>query len=182
MKQAMINSMKNGGNDELYTPSYAVLPILKHIPKSVKTIWCPFDTKESNIVKVLIEKGYQVIATHIEEGLDFFTTDIKCDLIISNPPYSIKDDIIERCYKLGYPFMLLLPITTLEGVFRGNMFRDCGLGVIVLDRRVEFMDKKSNYFNTSWFCSTFLGLKFEKLEKTKEVKTDIGLKRTGDLF
>lgn len=31
-------------NDEFYTPSYAIKPIMKYI-KSNSVIWCPFDTR-----------------------------------------------------------------------------------------------------------------------------------------
>ena len=40
----------NSGNDEFYTPEYAIEPIMKHIPAGSK-IWCPFDTKESLFVQ-----------------------------------------------------------------------------------------------------------------------------------
>lgn len=36
----------NSGNDEFYTPRYAIEPIAKYIPKG-STIWCPFDTEQS---------------------------------------------------------------------------------------------------------------------------------------
>jgi len=39
-------SAKQKGNNEFYTPEYAITPILKHIPKGVKTIWCPCDTEQ----------------------------------------------------------------------------------------------------------------------------------------
>ena len=39
-----------GNNDECYTPNYAVLPILKYIPKEA-VIWCPLDTEECEFVK-----------------------------------------------------------------------------------------------------------------------------------
>lgn len=44
---------KVSGNDEAYTPAYAVTPILKYIPKS-SVVWCPFDTLESEFVKQII--------------------------------------------------------------------------------------------------------------------------------
>lgn len=37
------------------------------------------------------------------------------DLIITNPPYSFKDQFLKRAFELDKPFMMLLPITTLEG-------------------------------------------------------------------
>lgn len=40
------------GNDEFYTPTYAILPMLKYLRKG-SNILCPFDTEESNFVKVL---------------------------------------------------------------------------------------------------------------------------------
>ena len=41
-------------NDEYYTPSYAVYPIMEKIPKG-SVIWCPFDKESSNFVKVFKE-------------------------------------------------------------------------------------------------------------------------------
>jgi hypothetical protein len=63
-----------------------------------------------------------------------------------------------------------MPITALEGISRGRMFRSMGnrFGVLVLDRRVEFTGK-SVWFNTSWFCRDILPgqLVFAELEKDK---------------
>jgi len=157
MKKAMIDYIKKGPNDEIYTPSYAVEPILKYISKD-KIIWCPFDKEESQFVKLLKERGNKVIYSHKDEYKNFFEYEPdKWDIIVSNPPYSIKDEVLERCYILKKPFALLLPITTLEGIKRGKLFRENGLQVLVLDKRVEFLEymnkgKKNNWFNTSYFC------------------------------
>ena len=68
-------------------------------------IWCPFDTEDSLFVKLFRQAGYQVIATHIANGQDFFTIDPpKCDYIISNPPYSVKGEVLQRLFDLGIPF------------------------------------------------------------------------------
>jgi hypothetical protein len=39
-------------SDEWYTPADRVKTIERYLPKSI-TIWCPFDTEQSNFVKVL---------------------------------------------------------------------------------------------------------------------------------
>ena len=84
-------------NDEYYTPAYAIEPIVKYI-KTGSTIWCPFDTKDSNYVKVFKDKGFKVIYGHISTGQDFFNVDVpKCDYIISNPPYSKKGQYLTGC-------------------------------------------------------------------------------------
>lgn len=59
-------------NDEYFTPSYAVYPIMKCL-KAGTTVWCPFDTKESEFVKVLSEHGFTVIYGHIRTGQDYYT-------------------------------------------------------------------------------------------------------------
>ena len=80
-------------SDEYYTPKFAVLPIVKYID-SHKTIWCPFDTENSEYVKLFRESGHKVIATHISNGENFFEVNCpKCDYIISNPPYSSKLEV-----------------------------------------------------------------------------------------
>ena len=35
MKKAMIDYMKKEKNDELYTPEYAIFPLLKYLPKNI---------------------------------------------------------------------------------------------------------------------------------------------------
>lgn len=91
MKKAMINYIKSTKNDELYTPREAVYPILKYLDKS-KIYWECTDFGDSNIRKVLVENGFNVIATRKEE-FDFLKDDplFKFDVIITNPPYSIKN-------------------------------------------------------------------------------------------
>lgn len=155
MKKAMINYMQTDKNDELYTPAYAVKPLLKYIPSNVKKIWCPCDTMDSQIVKVLQDAGYVIITSHISQGGDFFTycPNEEFDMIITNPPYSIKDEMLERCYSFCKPFSLLLPLTALEGIKRGKMYRKHGISVIVMDQRAEFTGKNGVWFNTSWFIS-----------------------------
>ncbi|MBR1653656.1 MAG: tRNA (adenine-N(6)-)-methyltransferase [Clostridia bacterium] len=170
MKKAMIDYMQNIKNDELYTPEYAVKPLLKYLPKNA-VIWECTDFGSSNITKVLRNNGFKVVNTNkaeidfLEDNIDFYF-----DMIITNPPYSLKDEFIKKCYEYKKPFALLLPITSLEGIERGKMFRKNGIELLVFDRRCNFIydnAKKSNWFNTSWFCYNILPkqLIFEELKK-----------------
>jgi hypothetical protein len=141
--------------DELYTPEEAVKSILSYIPDNVKVIWEPTAILESKIVKVLEEAGYKVVKSHIQDGKDFFTYEPEeYDMIITNPPYSIKDKFLKRAFQLEKPFMMLLPITTLEGKVRGKMFSENKIQVIIPNKRFNFIEeKKGAWFQTSWFCS-----------------------------
>lgn len=53
-----LDLVANSGNDEFFTPLYAIEPILKYVkPNSV--VWCPFDTEKSLFVKALKQGGIQ---------------------------------------------------------------------------------------------------------------------------
>lgn len=166
MKQTMINYIKKPKFDDLYTPEYAIKPLLKYIPKGI-TIWECCDFGKSEITRLLKEHGCKVISTGKKENFFEYVPNEKIDIIITNPPYSLKNEFLERCYEWNKPFCLLLPLTSLEGKIRGNMFRKNGIELLVLDSRVDFTGKKSCWFNVSWFCWKVLPkqLVFEKLIK-----------------
>ena len=158
VKQAMVDYMQKPLFDDLYTPDEAILPLLKYIKPSW-TVWEPTDFGGSRITAMLKANGNSVITSHIQDGQSFFdyTPQGNYNIIITNPPYSLKTEFLGRLYSIGKPFAVLLPITALEGIERGRLYRDYGIEVLVLDRRVNFMkQKKNNWFNTSWFCSNIL--------------------------
>jgi hypothetical protein len=160
--KAKVDYIINGPNDEYYTPIEAVEMILPFIPESVKTIWECTAIKESRIVEVLRVNGYDVIPSHIDDGKDFLTYKPveDYDIIITNPPYSLKYEFLKRAFSLKKPFMFLLPTTTLEGKKRGKLFRENNIQLLVPDGRFSFTQKKNGaWFHTSWFT---YGLGLEK--------------------
>lgn len=159
-------------SDETYTPAYAVKPILKHIPYGVSKIWCPFDMEDSEYVKILSNAGYEVFATHIDNGQNFFEYEPKeYDCIISNPPFSIKDVILKRLDELGKPYAVLLPLPSLQGQKRFPYLKNCQ--ALIFDKRINFFKNKETKeilkgvaFASIYVCKDFLekDLIFEKLE------------------
>ena len=88
-----LTSDTTASGDEMYTPFYAVTPIVKHLKNSgYKTIWCPFDEEWSAYVRRFREEGFNVIRSSLSDGKDFFEyePDESYDVIISNPPFSKK--------------------------------------------------------------------------------------------
>lgn len=134
-------------NDEFYTPKYAITPLLKYL-KPNSLIWCPFDTSESNFVKVLVEEGHRVDYSHISNGEDFFEIEsTDCDYIISNPPYSLKAQVFERLFKLNKPFAMLVGVVGLfESKKRFDMFNNNNFEIMYFDKRIsyfkDFSDEK----------------------------------------
>ena len=133
-------------NDEYYTPPHGVLPIVKYL-KPNSTIWCPFDTEDSQYVKVLSEKGFTVVHSHIsEQDGDFFTHEVpSCDYIISNPPYSKKGEVFKRLYEIGKPFAMLI---NFQGIFdhkeRFELFKNHRVELMYLSPRVNYIKPDSN--------------------------------------
>lgn len=95
-----MDEVAGSGNDEFYTPLYAVKPIFKYL-KSNSLIWCPFDTDESYFVKYGKQLGHQVVNTHLNMGWDFFNTKLSQtpDYIISNPPIPEKQKSYRGCLR-----------------------------------------------------------------------------------
>lgn len=171
-----INKSMNNKNDERYTPPILVEPILKYI-KPNSTIWCPFDTENSEFVILLKEAGYNVIYSHIDLGQDFFDYEPieKYDYIISNPPFSRKLDILDRLYKLNKPFAMLMNIECLNYQVVGEFFLDKELQLLIVDKKVSF-DGNTASFNTSYFCRNILpkDLMFYHLENNNTGVNFIG--------
>lgn len=156
MMSNWLNAKSFNLKDEYYTPPILVEPILKYI-KPYSTIWCPFDTKESEFVKLLTKAGHKVIYSHIWLGQDFFKYEPNepYDYIISNPPFSLKLKVFERLYKLNKPFAMVcgLPILNYQEV--GEFFLDKELQLLIVDKKVSF-DGNTASFNNSYFCYKML--------------------------
>lgn len=170
-----LDKVANSGNDEFYTPLYAIKPIAKYLGDG-GTIWCPFDTEQSLFVKYFKELGYNVIATHLESGTDFFNCDIpKCDYIISNPPYSLKGEVLDRLFSLNIPFAMLVGVVGLfESKKRFNMFKNNDFEIMYFDKRVAYFksyeEQKPSLnppFSSVYVCSKILPKQiiFEEIEK-----------------
>ncbi len=156
-----------GNNDEKLTPNYAVEPLVKFIDKT-KTIWCPFDTEQSEFVKVFKENGFKVIFSHISEGKDFFNYEPKkWDVIISNPPFTGKRKVFERALSFNKPFALLMTNTWLNDSAPKKLFKEKDLQLLMFEQRIQFDNQNKITFSSSYFCWNFLPKQIimEKLKK-----------------
>lgn len=150
-----------GTNDECLTLEYAVRPILKYIPKDA-VVWCPFDTAESNFVKLIKANGNKVIHSHISEGKDFYTYEPSehWDCIVSNPPFTNKRLIFERALSFGKPFALIMSNTWLNDTAPKQLFAERDLQLLMFDKRMRFLNngeiQNKITFSSSYFCYNFL--------------------------
>ena len=161
MKQVTETMFSKGNNDECYTPEYGVTPILKYIPKDA-TVWCPFDTIESEFVKQ-IGLTNPVIHTHLNDGEDFlnFEPTQPWDVIISNPPFTNKRKFFERALSFNKPFALIMTNTWLNDSAPKVLFKDKQLQLMMFDKRMEFIQPNGVVsgkitFSSSYYCWNFL--------------------------
>lgn len=156
--------------DELYTPENAVVPLLKYLSQN-SIIWecAEKETEDGNITKVLRENRFKVITTSIHNGYDFLNCELPegINCIITNPPFSLKNEFLKRCYEIGLPFTLLLPIQALDTKQRFELFIKYGIDLIIFDKRVNYIGSNgSPPFASAWFTNKILPQKliFERLK------------------
>ena len=171
-----LSTTKFNKKDEYYTPPILVKPILKYLkPKS--TIWCPFDTEDSEFVIQLKEQGHKVIYSHIWYGQDFFNYEPTehYDYIISNPPFTKKLEVLKRLYELDKPFAMILGLPILNYQEVGEFFLNKPLQLLIVDKKVSF-DGNTASFNNSYFCRDILprDIIFEHLDNNNSKKHFVG--------
>ena len=127
--------------DEWMTPAWVVAKCFELLnpPKGSK-ILMPYDTDKSEFVKYANVNGFEPVYGF----RDFIpSSDKVCDYIITNPPYSIKDNVIDRCYQYEVPTALVLPIDCLGGVKRHEMFKKYGHpSVWIPNKRISYINEQ----------------------------------------
>lgn len=162
---ALINAVKTKGTDEWYTAAKDVEMILPYLSKG-STVWCPFDTTDSHYVKVLKSSGINVVHGHITEGKDFFKYEPEhYDAIISNPPFSLFNEILERVYKLNKPFALVCNISSIfDGKFGFGLLKEHDdIQLFIPQKRMKFFNdckdentKCSPAYKSIYMCRNLL--------------------------
>jgi len=148
-------------SDDFQTPPEALKYLIPYLNKNW-VIWeCA--SGKGNLVRELRKNGFTAFGTDILNGTayDFlsFTKDdvMGVDCIVTNPPYSLKQEFLEHCYELEKPFALLLPLTTFETVKRQLLFKKYGVEVIFMPKRINFETPSGkgsgSWFATAWFTN-----------------------------
>lgn len=165
---SVLNQMtnkKSQKNDHYQTPWYALDAVFDFIPKDT-VIWdCACG--HGNILRYFDCGRHEAFGTDIYsydhcDALDFLTewwTGKHFDIIITNPPFSLKTKFIERAAKYEKPFAFLMNITSLETARRQAVFQKCGLQLILPNKRISYIidgeQSKSAWFYSAWFMFGF---------------------------
>jgi len=142
----MLNVLKDysrrGPNDELATPVEALNPILPYLPPG--TAW---DNAPGSGRLILLLRAAGIEAVGVP-GDGLFNTPPPFDVLVTNPPYSKKSQFLQRAVKLGKPWAMLLPVTTL-GVAKCQKWLG-DVDILFLRRRIDFTGGKAPWFAVCW--------------------------------
>lgn len=156
------DTQESKGFDRCNTPAYAVDPLLPYIRRDW-IVWEPA-AGTGNIVNTLAPYVTGIIGTDIHGDYaapphNFFDYQPRVfDAIVTNPPYSIKFDWLERCYGLGRPFALLVPVETIGAQSAQRQMERYGAELLLLNRRVNFempnkgWEGSAAQFPVLWLC------------------------------
>lgn len=107
--------------DVCQTPPHALYPLLPYIPKDW-IIWESAVGPEQLLAIELRKQGYVVLGTDLLYGENYFddnSVPVLYNIQLTNMPFSIKYQWLERAFELGKPFALLAPYeTTFAGEFK----------------------------------------------------------------
>jgi len=128
--------------DDYMTPRSAWENIKEYIPKN-KVIWEAFygDGKSGEYLE---ELGFNVI----HEKIDFFKEN-KGDLIISNPPFSLSKEIMQRLYELDKPFILIFPSSKINTQYF-RKWKDKNIQIIIPRKRIHFKKLINGVIPENW--------------------------------
>jgi len=139
-RQKINNITGNYYSDEWYTDQATVDLCWELLDiKAEDIICCPFDSEQSLFVKKAKEQGNQVIF-----GIQDFigSTNYEFTKLVTNPPFSLKDSVIETVYQYAKPAALILPLDTLGGVKRNGLYAQNGKPAVYLpSKRINYSDK-----------------------------------------
>jgi len=153
--------LEAGHADNFQTPPSALDCLLPYLRREWR-IWEPACGK-GNLVRAFHDNGFRVTGTDIDSGSDYDFLNIPlgsdfslmCDAIITNPPFSVKEKFLSRCYDWQMPFALLMPITTFDSRERRKLFSRHGVQIILPNGRINFETPNgkgsSSWFYTAWF-------------------------------
>jgi len=141
---AVFNKKNFKKDDEYMTPKYVWENIKNYIPKN-KIIWEPFygDGNSGNYLRQL---GFEVV----NENIDFFQNNLG-DIVVSNPPFSLKKKITERLIEIEKPFILIMPVSVINTQYM-RIFKDKDLKFIIPKKRINFIKNGDSTIRCNFDC------------------------------
>jgi hypothetical protein len=141
---------KIGKSDNYDTPDAPLNLLYKYIPRD-KCVWDPF-FNTGQIRNYYIKNKIKFI----HDDRDAFNYLPEYDILVSNPPFSIKKDCFKLALQLGKPFAYLVPLDTIERQYWTEMFKDKDFTLIIPKKRIKFTESNMTCpFKLIWITYGF---------------------------
>ena len=152
-------------DDAYNTPHHCFEDIIDFIPNREKlVVYEPFilNNKYSTSKASLLSMGFKKVIA--ETDWDFFEmyNKLEYDIIISNPPFSIKQKIFKLLKQIDKPFILIVPVSIITKKYFMDNFKD-DFQIIIPKKRIQFI-KDSVQLDRCWFDCCYIAYKMN-LEK-----------------
>lgn len=154
-------------SDDWYTRAEDVRWIMEHLVEHLalkdKLIWLPFDSDESEFTKYCKDHKLNFINTS-DDYQNHEDILAKCDIIVSNPPFSLIRQIYNDFKQSGKDFVLIVPTLASPYVCFFNDLKQ---------KKIRFYNAKINKFvtpNGTKSVSTLLLSNLTDLKLDKEAK------------
>ncbi len=153
-----MNIMRKSNVDDYNTPKYVWKMLLDYLDLDKNTtIYEPFFS--NGVSKTYLQQlGFNNV---IHENEDFFENYVRYgyDIILSNPPYTIKRNILKILYKIDKPFVLIMPTSIINKLYIKSIFGENidKIQYIIPHKRIQFerldgYNQKRTCFDTLFFC------------------------------
>ena len=143
-------------HNDFMTPRYLWEQIKDYIPKD-KVISMPF-YGDGECGLILQQMGFNVY----HEDEDFIEND-RGDVVVDNPPYETKRQVITKLVERNKPFMLIVPVSTI--CYKYSQILKDHLQLMIPPKRPKYIkynketgehdqdwEKKSSAFDCVWVC------------------------------
>ena len=137
--------------DDAYMTPKEVWESIAHLLPKDKILWeCFYGDGKSG--EYLSDLGFKVE----HHKIDFFDDPpFDYDILVSNPPYSIKPKVFKRLAEIDKPYMMLVPVSTMTKQFLKKYFQD-KIQIVIPKTRIHFikngLQTKASWFDTIFIC------------------------------
>lgn len=140
-------------SDDYTTTEKAFFDIKPFKPENAKIIYDPFYLDGKS--KIYMEKVFSDCKI-IHEEKDAFSWMPECDIIITNPPFSKKKEVLKWLETINKPFMVLLPAFTICNKYFQKLGVHKQVELVIPHGRYSFefdsQSLKNAAFDCFWFC------------------------------
>lgn len=139
-------------NDRYITPYYTVRSLLNNFDQQIAgSSFCEPCRGDGAIFNQIFAETK--VFAEIEEGIDFLTTPLPADYAITNPPFSLAMEFLEKSLRECRSVYYLLRLNFLGSVKRKAFWNaNPPSHVLVLSKRPSFTGHGTDSVEYAWFC------------------------------